>query len=433
MYLGQDPANNKAPIGYPGDGHILTVGPTRCGKSRRVLIPNLLMETARSMLVVDVKGEISAMTAPHRAAKGSRVVLIDPYNVSAARGLNAQRVGFNPLSMLDPASPDFVDDSMLVAESMVQVEAGSKDPHWAESAQDVAAALIMWVVWQLGDAATLDVVRHYLCQPAESLKKISLQAEMENAPSAIAAKLAKFKGKLSDELSSILSTAQTQTRFLDSPPIQHSLAQSDFNFSCLKNSNTTVYLILPPERLNTHAKWLRLVIGSAMREMQRTLKTPGRPDVLFVLDEFPALGKLASIETAVSLNAGFGVKVWAYVQNFPQLKELYGDNWETFLSAGCIQAFAPRDVFTRDHLTRLIGPGSKVIRSISHGHDGHSSVTDAVQKDDLMTPDDWRRMKLGDQVAFIPTHSGQIIKRLASCDCTELPEVVAGKILLPAS
>jgi type IV secretory pathway TraG/TraD family ATPase VirD4 len=243
-------------------------------------------------------------------------------------------------------------------------------------------------------------------------------------------KLAKFLNPSKDnrELDSILSTAQTQTRFLDSPGIQRSLAESGIDFGGMKAANITAYLVLPPDKLVTHAKWLRLVISSAMVAMQRTLKIAGRPDVLFMLDEFPQLGRMQPIETAVSLNAGYGVKVWAAVQHLGQLKDLYEDNWETFLSAGCVTAFAPRDVFTREHLTKLIGTGSRALRSVTRGDDGTTSVTNSVQKDDLVSPHQWRAMVIGEHFAFIPTDKGQLIKRLYSADYSELPDVKAGRL-----
>jgi type IV secretion system protein VirD4 len=173
---------------------------------------------------------------------------------------------------------------------------------------------------------------------------------------------------------------------------------------------------------------LRLIISSALTAMQRTLRTADRPDVLFMLDEFPQLGRMEAIESAVSLNAGYGVKVWAAVQHLGQLKAHYGNNWETFLSAGCITASAPRDVFTRDHLTKLIGTGTKIVRSTSHSSTGGTNVTNSVQKDDLVSPHEWRQMIMGEQFAFIPTAKELVIKRVYGCDFTELPEVKSGAI-----
>lgn len=434
MYLGievENSVNTGRVIGYPGDGHMLTIGPTRSGKSRRLLIPNLLYETGRSALVVDMKGELAAITAPHRAAKGGRIVALDPFGVLVGRGVNIESIGFNPMVQLDPTSDAFVDDAMTLAEALVQVTPEMKDPYWAESAQDFVAGLIMLVRCVRGNKANLGQVREETSRGPTDMAKIATQAIKSNIHPAVTRKLQKFTNATADnkELSSIMSSAQTQTRFLDSPGIVRNLTDGGIDFGILKTSATTVYLVLPPERLLTHAKWLRLVISSAMTAMQRTLKVKGRPDVLFMLDEFPQLGRMQSIETAVSLNAGYGVKVWAAVQHLGQIKDQYGDNWETFLSAGCVTAFAPRDVFTRDHLTRLIGTGTKTLRSTSFSSDGGSNITNSTQKDDLVSAHDWRQMVMGDQWAFIPTNKGQLIKRIHSPDYSDLPEVRSGSIV----
>jgi len=434
MYLGyevQDGQNTGRVIGYPGDGHMLTVGPTRTGKTRRLLIPNLLYETGRSALVIDMKGELTEITAAHREANGGKVAALDPFGLLAKRGVKVQTAGFNPLWQLDPASDEFVDDAMVIAEALIQVNPEMKEPHFAEAAQDVVAALIMWAKWKRKERATLREVRAMICQPKEGLQVVAVAAAKENAHPAIIGKLAKFLKPAQDnrELDSILSTAQTQTRFLDSPGIIRNLSAGGGDFGTLKTENKTIYLVMPPKRLVTHAKWLRLIISAAMTAMQNTLKVHGRPDVLFMLDEFPQLGRLEVVETAVSLNAGYGVKVWAAIQHFGQLKDQYGDNWETFLSAGCVTTFAPRDVFTRDHLTQLIGTGSKAMRSVSYNtQDGHASYTDSVQKDDLMPAQKWRSMILGEQYAIIPTEKGTVIKNIYGPDFTELPEVKSGTI-----
>ncbi len=432
MYLGNEVENGSTTtrvIGYPGDGHMLTIGPTRSGKSRRLLIPNLLYETGRSILVVDMKGELAAITAAPRTAKGGAVVALDPFGVLPNRGVNIPSVGFNPMQRLDPASDDFVDDATNLAEALVQVSPGDSEPHWAESAQDLVAGLIMLIRCIYKDRATLGMVRREISRSPAEMEVIAKQV-LEAAPhEAIRNKLGKYsKAGESKEIPSIMSNAQTQTRFLDSPGVARNLEGNGLDFGSLKAQTVTVYLVLPPERLATHAKWLRLVISSAMTAMQRTLKTSGRPDVLFMLDEFPQLGRLEAIETAVSLNAGYGVKVWAAVQHLGQLKEHYGENWETFLSAGCVTTFAPRDVFTRDHLTKLIGTGTKTIRSTSHSSDGGINVTSNIQKDDLVSAHDWRQMVMGEQWAFIPTDKGQVIKKIYSPDFSALPEVKAGHI-----
>lgn len=443
MYLGKSISGNDTGkvVGYQGSGHILTIGPTRSGKSRRLLIPNLLMETGRSMLVVDMKGELAELTAAKRIAAGGRVVALDPFGLLARRGVHVETIQFNPMDRLDPEDESFVDEAMVLAEALIQVNPKASEPHWSESAQELVCGLIMWVKYILTTEANLLEVRSLLCRPVLDLTVVARAAQRDaKAPAAIARKLAKFvqPARESRELDSILSTAQTQTRFLDSPGIARSLSRSaadaasgpkglqvqgkglPLDFHDMKAERITVYLVLPPDKLMSHAKWLRLVISSAMTAMQRSGPAHGRPEVLFMLDEFPQLGRMAPIETAVSLNAGYGVKVWAAVQHLGQLKDLYDDNWETFLSAGCVTAFAPRDVFTREHLTKLIGTGSKQMIGTTVDAQGQTSVNRSVQKDDLISPHQWRAMKMGEHFAFIPTDQGQAIKLLYVDDFTRL-------------
>jgi type IV secretory pathway TraG/TraD family ATPase VirD4 len=91
--------------------------------------------------------------------------------------------------------------------------------------------------------------------------------------------------------------------------------------------------------------------------MQRNLKPPacGAP-VLFLLEEFFTLGPMPSIEKAAGYAAGFGVKLWAILQDLQQLKALYPSNWQTFLAnAGAVQIFGTSDQDTLEYASKCLG------------------------------------------------------------------------------
>lgn len=105
----------------------------------------------------------------------------------------------------------------------------------------------------------------------------------------------------------------------------------------------------------------------------------GELPVWFVLEEFPALGHMRSIETAAGLMAGFGIKLWSVLQDFTQLQTHYPKSWETFLgNAGIIQSFGNADVTTTEHLSKLLGSTQVMERqsvrlsgqAMSHGDTG---------------------------------------------------------------
>jgi type IV secretion system protein VirD4 len=134
----------------------------------------------------------------------------------------------------------------------------------------------------------------------------------------------------------------------------------------MKREVTTVYLILPANRLETHSGWLRLMVVSALRALLQTPPSRTLPPVLFMLDEFAQLGYLPSIENAMGIARGFGVQLWPILQDLNQLKALYKDRWETFIGArGALTAFSPQDWFTAEYLSKLCGQTTRIVESRS--------------------------------------------------------------------
>jgi type IV secretion system protein VirD4 len=157
------------------------------------------------------------------------------------------------------------------------------------------------------------------------------------------------------EAAGVLSGAQRHTHFLDSPRIAAVVGGSDFAFADLKEGVATVFLILPPDRLDTYSRWLRLLVAQAIGEMARSSAKPPRP-ALFLLDEFAALGRLQPVERAMGLMAGYGLQLWPILQDIHKLRSLYGTNAGTFLSnAGVLQAFGVNDYDTADMLSKTMG------------------------------------------------------------------------------
>ena len=109
--------------------------------------------------------------------------------------------------------------------------------------------------------------------------------------------------------------------------------------------------------METHYRWLRLMITLAVGEMERIKGRPatGHP-TLFLLDEFAGLKRMEVIEHAAAQAAGFGIKFMFVVQNLAQLNEIYEKSWETFFgNSGLKLFFQIDDDFTRSYLSRQLG------------------------------------------------------------------------------
>jgi type IV secretion system protein VirD4 len=369
-------------VAYAGERHVLLFGPNGTGKGTRFLIPNLLSINDRSLVVIDPKGELAAVTASYRRTIGD-VVMLNPFN---ALGLGS--VGFNPLATLDPTSPNFYDDAAALGEALIKLE--GKDPHWSESAQGLIVALIMWEKINNGDKANLENVREMLTEPDRwesyigddgkpherligGLRFTATQMAIDGGYE-IASLSSRFAGRETNELASIRSTGDTQTRWLLSKPMRDDLKKPGIDFRKLKDKPTTVYVILPAERMRTHSTWLRLVVVSALRALYR----PGGLRTLFMIDEMPALGHLGPLEDAFGLVRGYKVQIAGICQDLAQLKALYNERWESFLAnAGVVQGFAPNDLTTADWMSRRGGQTTLLAPSASESlaAQGHRSET----------------------------------------------------------
>ena len=95
-YLNLTKPDPGAELTYDGERHLLLFGPNGSGKGTRLLVNNLLRLRNRSIVVIDPKGELTAITAGYRRTVGE-VVVLNPFNV-----LGIPSAGFNPLASLDP-------------------------------------------------------------------------------------------------------------------------------------------------------------------------------------------------------------------------------------------------------------------------------------------------------------------------------------------
>lgn len=218
-------------------------------------------------------------------------------------------------------------------------------------------------------------------------------------------------------LANVLASAQAQTHFLDSARIRENLSASDFDFADLKSKPMTIYLVLPSDRLNAFSRWMRLLVQQAITVNARNIEVKPKQPVLFLLDEMPTLGRLAMIEQAYGLMAGFGMQLWGIVQDVGQLKRIYGDGWETFIgNSGVIQYFGSHDSMTANYFSELCGVTTvwslstaiSMAFGSSSGAGGNSSSSTRTESDTrsaaqrkLIYPDELMRLHSSKQLVFI--------------------------------
>ena len=315
--FGYDPARlflgfrNGKRIGWKDDRHVVTVAGSRAGKGVSLMIPNLLLYEG-SVLAIDPKGELARITGRARIKKGQRVHVLDPFGENGVHPSSS----FNPLAELDPNAETVIDDVALIADALILTN--DKDPHWTDNAKRLIKMLILYLI-QLGDPEKvhLGMVRDLLMLRYRELKMtatfksvseeealfILLMTAGEAMHGVVKSEANAFLSlyKHSEkEFGSILSTARTQTEFLDSRPLRNILERSDFRMRDLKRENVTVFVCLPAMRMASHANWLRVLITQALIAFESEPTREQSPPVLMLLEEFHVLGYMRSIEAAAA-------------------------------------------------------------------------------------------------------------------------------------
>jgi type IV secretion system protein VirD4 len=400
LLIGRDTKNKKL-LRYAGPAHLLTIAPTRSGKGVGTIIPNLLT-AERSVICIDPKGENARITGRARQRFGP-VHILDPFGVTGAPSS-----GFNPLAFLDPASLDVAEEAASLADALVYDAPGETgEVHWNEEAKALIAGIILYVVAEEpAGRRTLATVREHLTAAPEAFVVLLTAMQASTAAGNLIARAANRQlGKSKGEAAGVLSTVQRHTHFLDSLRMTAVMNRSEFVFADLKNTVATVFLVLPPDRLATYARWLRLILTQSLQDMARTRTRPGAAPVLYLMDEFAALGHLAPIERAMGLMAGYDVQLWPILQDIHQLRATYGQRAGTFLSnAGVLQVFGVNDHDSAKLVSDLLGQGTIVFETVSQALDSDRSGLSYAEQHTgrpLLTPDEVRNLPESRSLLFL--------------------------------
>lgn len=380
---------------YPKEGHILTVAGTRGGKGVNIILPNLLFQSRfkGSFVVIDPKGENAAVSARVQMDKGQNVVLLNPWGLlqDHYEELGFKSSTYNPLDILKIDRVNLSDDIQMIAEAIVPIVIGKQDSHFDDRARTVVYGFLLYLVTTATLAeqhlGTLWEWLRFSDEEFTALLTAMTESQNPEAGDIIRAtgnELKSLKETSSREFGSVISTARKHTDFLKSPPLRESLKNSPdgLNSADLSEGKTTVYVIIPADRLHTHAQWLRLVSSSLIRAVVRKPKN----EVCFLLDEFYALGYLREIATGLGSYASYGVHLFLVLQNLIQLAGMYGEEWENFVSSCSVRHFfGINDNFTANYVANSMGTTSIPTYDLMGNLSGSSARW-------LMTPDELRRL-----------------------------------------
>lgn len=333
------------------------------------------------MLVIDIKGENYLRSAGCRQqALKQKVIRFAPFEEKSESWNPILTIRANPQS--SESTPEEEEDARYLTNLLITPTGSADAVFWENSAKNFLEGLSLHVrTAKLVEAdpkeqskvreRSMREVRRLLSLDQDSFQK--LLDEMSSSQRT----LIRIMGTMGESKTglSILAQLLEQTSIwsyqrlhrvtykASTTPDDLEPAANDFSFEQLRDGNTSLYLIIPPDYLTEYRAVLRVMVGCAMRELRmsfvnhkKSLVAQQKPPVLFILDEFPQLAYMRPIEEALLYLAGYDVRFWFFVQDISQLQLHYKHSWQSFFANTGTQCFfGVSDIATANLVSEMAG------------------------------------------------------------------------------
>lgn len=355
MLLGKDENGYFVSKGFE---HALLFAPTGSGKGVGFVIPNCLF-WEDSLVVHDIKLENYELTSGWREKMGHKVYVWEPSNPDGITH------AYNPMDWISKKPGQMVDDVQKIANLII-----TEKDFWNNEARSLFLGVVLYL---LAD----DEKPKSFGQVVRTLRSDDVIFELSSGLDKYGDKihpagymnLSAFLQKAEKERSGVISTLNSGLELWANPLIDAATATSDFNIMEFKKQKTTVYVGMTPDNINRLQKLMQVFYQQATEFLCR--KIPNKKEepygVMFLMDEFPTLGKMEQFKSGIAFFRGYNVRLFLIVQDTQQLKGIYEEaGMNSFLSNAMYRiTFAANNYETATLISNLCG--NKTVEQESYG------------------------------------------------------------------
>jgi type IV secretion system protein VirD4 len=348
---------------HSGPEHVMAFAPTRSGKGVGLVVPTLLSWNG-SAVIHDIKGENWQLTAGWRSMF-SHCLFFNPTDPNSAR--------YNPLMEVRRGEHE-VRDVQNIADILVDPEGAlERRNHWEKTSHSLLVGAILHVLYAEEDK-TLARVATFLSDPqrtfASTLRRMMTTNHLGTADQpavhpVIASAARELLNKSENERSGVLSTAMSFLGLYRDPTVAHVTGACDWRISDLVEAKQpcSLYLVIPPSDISRTKPLIRLVLNQIGRRLTEKLDAEsaksGKHELLMMLDEFPALGRLDFFETALAFMAGYGIRAFLIAQSLNQISKAYGENNAILDNCHVRVCFSTNDERTAKRISDALGTATE--------------------------------------------------------------------------
>lgn len=385
-----------------GQQFVILAAPTRSGKGVGVVIPNLL-DYQESMVVLDIKQENFDLTSGWRASQGQKVFLFNPF----AEDRRTHR--WNPLTYVS-ADPAFrVSDLMAIA-AMLYPDGSDDQKFWVSQARNAFMAFALYLFenrddevalgFPGGQAPTLGAIYRLSSGDGTDLRKFFQQlAQRPFLSDKSKQAFANLLSQADETFASIMGTFKEPLNAWINPVLDAATSADDFDLTELRKQKMTIYIGIQPNKLAESRLIINLFFSQIINLNTRELPQANpalKHQVLLLMDEFTAIGRVDIIASAVSYMAGYNVRLLPIIQSMAQLDATYGkDVSRTIITNHALQIlYAPREQQDANDYSEMLGYTTirKRNKSRSNGQSTSVTTSHSEERRALMLPQELKAM-----------------------------------------
>lgn len=419
VVLGMRKEDDTEQIYYVADDtHTLTIGATRSGKTRSVVLQSIctIALSGESMVISDPKAELFHYTASLLRCLGYEVMALDLKNPEKSNHYNLLQ------PVIDAAKAGNMERAEMLAWDMTNIlvgkETGNSEKIWHNGEMSVIAATILCVVVdniKRYDYQNLTNVYWFMAEMCKTIGgKMPLLEYVKKLPQSHPARALLSISDVAPTRTrgSFYTSALTTLRLFTSKSINAITNKSDFSLTDVGSKKQVLFIILPDEKTTFYP--IASLIVSQQYELLANMadKRGGRLErrVNYILEEFGNFTPITDLTTKLTVAAGRGIRFNLYLQSFEQLKEKYDEHVSNTIKSNCqtwiyLQA---DDKETLQEISEKLGSYTTSSYQLSASHAKYttpsSSQSVSLIERKLLTPDEVRRVSRPYQIVTSRNH-----------------------------
>mgnify|MGYP001224354997 CR=1 FL=1 len=404
-------------------GHHVVISGSQGGKGVSCVLPAIL-DHEGPVAVLDIKGELFAMTQRERQRKGRKVVVLNSFDV-----VKPNQWCWNPLDYIRPE--EFERDSRIIIEGLLEPET-PYNQHFYKIAADILQVTLEVILHTMSKQDfNLNTLYDVVCGPGFMSRLNTWKKHkdfLDGRPAKMAATLLSAgdeeRGSFFTTIKRNLSWIgyEKNKAFLNPINAPNSNLQT-FSFDELLDNKIDLFCVIPLDMIETMSGFLRLftniVLGTVIR--QSGYKNPSEK-ILLMLDEFPRLGAMRQLINIVTVAAGAGIEAFMVAQDKSSIESVWGKETDViFGSSATVRVFnlGRTDGSTASWASSLMGDKTVVTRTNAareYGDflKGAGSESVSQMKEKLLTASEIQELGDTKMLCFLRGKKPLLLERIIS-------------------